>query len=367
MISILLQMDYKLVATPSSSSIYIVIGIVVGIVFFFLIAYRASGGGIRRGGKKRFGKGAFHKQCRKIGLSKEQINSLEYLIKKYKFPNPFIIFTNPKALDNLLRRGMQEISVREAEESIKEAERLNLFRIKQAVERNSETAMILNTTRQLKANQKIIISPEAGGRYESVIVSNLKNAIAVEIPRNEKNELTRWNKWTAVHVYFWKSNGQSFSFNSKIMGYSKIKDTTNLLLQHSNSIQQAQQRQYRRKLIERPAYFSPVRVVAAGTGKNTMKKAVVDNRRSSLGNLIDISAGGCSLKSNRPLKIGELVKIDFETERKSRVTVYGKVRSVRRAETTGGIMHIMFTKISTTHMNKINSYVYDLAPVEVNY
>jgi hypothetical protein len=42
------------------------------------------------------------------------------------------------------------------------------------------------------------------------------------------------------------------------------------------------------------------------------------------------------------------------------VAVYGKVKNVRKAEPMGGVMHVMFTRISSKNLNRINSFVYDI-------
>lgn len=64
------------------------------------------------------------------------------------------------------------------------------------------------------------------------------------------------------------------------------------------------------------------------------------------------------MRSSYPLNRGELLKIEFETEKRQKVTVFGKVMGMTKSYPTGGIMHIMFTRVSRSHMNRINSFIY---------
>ena len=97
-------------------------------------------------------------------------------------------------------------------------------------------------------------------------------------------------------------------------------------------------------------------------GKRNERRAVVQEHMRLLGNLLDISAGGCSITSLYPLKPGSLCKIEFELGRRQHLSVFGKIKRVRRQSRRGGIMHVMFTKMSTAFLNQIYLYVYDYAP-----
>ncbi|MBN1835100.1 MAG: PilZ domain-containing protein, partial [Spirochaetales bacterium] len=72
--------------------------------------------------------------------------------------------------------------------------------------------------------------------------------------------------------------------------------------------------------------------------------------------------GGCSIHSLYPLKPGDLCKIEFELGRNQHIAVFGKVKRVRRDSSRGGIMHVMFTRMSTAFLNQIYLYVYDYTP-----
>jgi c-di-GMP-binding flagellar brake protein YcgR len=90
---------------------------------------------------------------------------------------------------------------------------------------------------------------------------------------------------------------------------------------------------------------------------------MVQASRRLLGHLLDISAGGCSISSLTPLPAGSLCKVEFEIRRQNRIVVFGKVMRLRGQQSErGGVMHLMFTSVSSQHLNQIYSFVYDYAP-----
>ncbi len=346
------------------------IGIIVFFVFMILliISGRSSAKGNRSGSGRSpgsrpdqsFNKRAFRKKALAIGMTKPETRTLEYLIKTYKVKDTYNLLKNSKTLNSTLKKALNRLEEDITPQNIKEGQKLLLYRIKQKIERNSEKKQLMSGTKQLNPGQKLHLSTPGGTRYESQVSSNLKDYLGATIPRDTHGNQIRWKKWTKVQVFFWEHNGQGYSFSSKVAGYNNIKGVPSLFLQHSKSIQQAQQRKYRRKSLGKPAYFYPIRIITSGFGKNQKRKAVVDSNAGILGTIIEISAGGCSMRASYPLGVGELLKIEFEAVDGEKITVFGKNKSIKRIKPMGAVMHIMFTKVSQKNINNINSYIYDL-------
>jgi c-di-GMP-binding flagellar brake protein YcgR len=353
----------SLVVTPDESTVYIGLGIVGFFIVALIIAGargNKSGRSGRSSGSGKVNKRGFRKRALAIGLSKVQISTLENLMRTHPGSNPHQIFSNQALLDRLLQQGMQDIDEQVASDAVKESQKLTLFRIKQIIERNGVRKTVLKSTKDLKPGQNLVLTPADKQKYQTKIVSNLKDAIGIETPVDTAGVQTRWQKGMPVEVYFWRSNGQGFSFTSKVLGYTRIRNTMCVLLKHSAGIKESQQRRFRRKELDRPSYFYPVRILTSGIGKKQVKKAFVESKSGALGTIMEVSAGGCSLKTNYPLKKGDLIKVEFETARGQSVKSFGKVVNFRKAPPYGGIMHIQFTRMSQSHLNNINSYVYQL-------
>jgi hypothetical protein len=58
------------------------------------------------------------------------------------------------------------------------------------------------------------------------------------------------------------------------------------------------------------------------------------------------------------MRKGTLLKIRFDLSGSNEISVFGKIRSVEPTKPFGGLMHVAFTRVSTQHLNEIQSYVY---------
>ncbi len=351
------------------SNTSLIVGGIVFLVFILLLiisgknsnttsSYSRTPSGKKTG---KYNKRQFKKRAINLSLSKAEIRTLEYLIKTYKVRDPYNLLKNTSTLNNTLKKALDRLEDDITPANIKEGQKLILYRIKQKIERNSERKKIMTGTKQLNPGQKLHLSTPGGPRYESQVSSNLKDYLGVQIPKDDHGNQIRWKKWTKVLVFFWKKNGQGYSFLSKVSGYNNIRGVPSLFLQHSKSIQQAQQRKFRRKQMERSSYFYPIRIITSGYGKNQKRKAIVDTKSGILGTIIEVSSGGCSMRASYPLGTGELLKMEFEAIEGEKVTAFGKVKSIKKIKPMGGVMHIMFTKVSQKNINSINSFIYDLS------
>ncbi len=363
----LLQRVLPSIKSSSGSENWITL-VVIAVVVVLIIVVSAvrrgssssgSGSGGNGSGPAKFSRRTFTRKAAAYGLSKVQANTLANLVEKYKMKSPYAVFTSSNQLDALLKKSISEIETQVASDQVKEAQKVTIFNIKQIIERNSGKGKSFTSTNTLPNGQSITLSPEGGGRYPSKINTNLRNYLSATLPVDESGTQLRWKKWTPVRVFFWKTNGQGYNFDTKVTGYSTIRGVPSVLLQHTNKVKQAQQRKYRRRELSKPAYFFPVKVIPVGVGKKAKKRAIVESDRGSLGTLIDISAGGCAIKSTKPIPKGGLIKLQFETGMGHSIWCFGKVINIRKSGVAGGIMHVAFTKVTHKNLNSINSFVYD--------
>ncbi len=360
---ILLQTKYRFVERSDPKSTWIFLIVVVSFVALLIIAGAVRS---RRGRtldpaqRRKFNRYVFRKMAKDVGLQKVHIDHLEYLIRVCKVKQPFLIFSNSGLLDDILRKGIYSL---DQSRNIKEEERdkrlSHIFQIKQLIERNSKRGIGIKSTNLLKPGQSVILSPESGGQFSSKVVSNMRDLLACAAPKNKAGHDFRWTKGTPLRAHFWRESDAGYLFQSKVLGYDTIKGVLCVLVQHSKTLRREQQRKFRRSALHRPCFIYPVDVVEVLHKRKTVRRAVVQTNRRLLGNLLDISGGGCSITAMSTLKQGVLIKMEFELNRLKRITVFGKVKRVRSQPTRGGIMHIMFTKLSSSYLNQIYSYVYD--------
>ncbi len=359
---ILLQTKYKFLATPDKTSIWIFAVVVVLFIGLLIIGSMTSNKRTPRTAseQRRYSKRLFRQMGKNMGLSKHHIEYLEHLVQATKVRQPMLIYTSAGLLDDVLRKGLYSVQRRtNLTEEQKERETTLIFEIKQLIEKNSRKKIGIKTTHLIKPGQIIEFSPEHGGSYPSKVLSNLKDMLACLVPRDGAGNELRWKRGTKLRVSFWRDNDAGYSFLTKVLGYNVVKGLPAVFIQHSKTLRREQKRRFKRKILERPCFFYPISIVEMGTGRKKTKRAVIHNNRKSLGTVLDISAGGCSIRSLTPLQRGSLIKIDFEIERNTPIIAFGKVRRVRTEKVKGGIMHIMFTRVSRKNLNQIYTYVYN--------
>lgn len=356
---ILLQ-GTSLIPTADTTTIYITVAIIVGFILMMVIGSLVGNPtGKSSSAKKispRAGKRKFRKLAEKIGVTPMQIKLLESLANKYKIFPPFNFIIKPNIYTNTMKKAIQEYDSGAYSPEMKENYKLLLFSVKQKLDRIAKTEKRLRTSSQFSSGKNITITNASGNEYSANIVTNLKNALCVEVL--EENRISpNFSKRDNVQVSLWeKGNKGGYNFESKIIGFNIIKNKSCIMLQHSNSLKYTKSRSFPRKILDKSCYFYKINIVVL---KGKEKKAVIEDAHRRIGTIIEISAGGCSIRTTNILNKGDLLKLEFDISRKQKVFALGKVVKINKIG-INGIMHIQFTKMSKANMNLINSYIYDI-------
>jgi c-di-GMP-binding flagellar brake protein YcgR len=364
----LLQAHYTFLRTADRRTTWIFAAVAAGfvavIVLGGLLARRRTRN-LDPEHRRRFSRRVFHRTARGIGLSGHHIEILEHLVRVCGVQRPFLLFSSAGLLDDILRKGIYALY---QDKKLKEEDRqrrlTHLFQIKQIIERSARQGIGARSTASLKAGQSLTITTEGGRSYPSRVVSAMRDLVACAAATDDSGAGIRWPRGTRLKINFWREGDAGYAFESKVLGYDTIKGSLCVLVHHARTLRREQQRKYRRSPLRRACFFYPVIVTGAegGRGRRGRRRAVVQSARRLLGSVLDISAGGCSVHSVYALPANSLCKIEFELARRQHITVFGKVRSTRRTGIRGGIMHVMFTRLSSQYLNQIYLFVYDYAP-----
>ncbi len=361
---ILMQTSYSLLASENPHALlFLAIGI------GFVVALIAVGSIVSRSRTPRtpeeqakYSRFVFRRTAKAMGLPNPHADMLQYLVKACKVKQPFLVFTSPGLLDDVLKKGIYSIeNSRDLPEEEKERRKSILFQIKQILESNARRGSGLHSTQSLRPGQSLTITPEGGGNFPSKVVSNMKDFLTVAAPTAGAHEEARWMRGTKLSVYLWRENDAGYSFPSKVLGYDTVKGIPCVLIQHGKALRRAQRRRNRRKPIMRACFYYPIQIMEMGVGHKAEKKAVVENHLRSLGTVVDLSAGGCAIQAMSPFEPGRLIMIEFDIDRQAPIRAFGKVKKIGRQSGKGGIMHVMFTRVTRQFLNRIFAFVYDFA------
>jgi c-di-GMP-binding flagellar brake protein YcgR len=308
----------------------------------------------------RYSSSMFRRTGKAVGLTSAQVETLENLVRVTRVKQPFLVFTSAGLLDDTLKKGLYSIdAARDLSDEERENRRTVFFQIKQAIEGNARKGAALGSTTFLRPGQVLSITPEGGAPFSSKVVSNMKDFLTTSVPAMPAGGESRWMRGTKLSVYFWRESDAGYSFVSKVLGYDTVKGIPSVLIQHSRTLRREQRRRNRRRELLRPCFCYPIRIAETGEGRKTERKAVVEQSQRSLGTIVDLSAGGCAIQTSTPAEKGRLIMVEFDIDRRQAIRVFGKVVQVRKQPGKGGLMNIMFTRVTRQHLNRISEFVYD--------
>ena len=289
-----------------------------------------------------------------LELDKEQGKMLEFVLKTDNVSDPARSLNSPNLLDRHFKRAYRLIE----KTSVTEEELHNklsvLFATRNIIETNTGT-VTATSTRQIPENSAaVLIIGESS--YPVKVISSRGDSLVIENPVDENNTPIQVDRGSKASLsFFTKTNSKGFSVESRILGASNSSGIPVIQLVHSGQIKKLSHRRFRRRqtIIATAFYFVTIDENAQ-KGEN---KLIVDKRRFN-GNIMDISIGGCSIKTVSPVNSGQMLKIEFTRDDNSVIAALGEVI---RTNTTGTntIMHIKFLKIPKRSMNVINAMVYE--------
>jgi hypothetical protein len=291
---------------------------------------------------------AFSRLARNIGLNHEQKKMLEYVFRIDGATDPEKSSKTPDLLDRHFRHAFRVIEQSANTEEEAQNKLAVLFSVRNILENNIGAE--LYSTRQFPEETSIVIN--AGKeKYHAMVISAKREHLIIEIPPNALGNAVKIPKGNTLNIMAFTKNNKGYTFATRIVGYS---GKSEILLAHSNHIRFLSQRRFRRRqsAISCNMFF----VNLEGSGK---KQRLVLDKRRLLGNICDISVGGCSIKSTNPIQGGARLKIEF-TQVNYLVAALGQVLRTNRAG-TNTIMHIKFLRVSRKSMNTINAFVYEYA------
>jgi len=307
---------------------------------------------IPNSGGKKSSRRAFRRRAISIGLTKSQTRLLESFLKKVR--EPASLLANTRELNRVLSAALKSCS--DPKDPMTQNRQVEIYGIKQRIDRIFADRGNTTSSKQLRINRKITFQQGNGERFASRITANLKEFYCIGIPEHPEGRSVRWRKGSKIRQFILSIDEEEIVFESKVLGYTSIMEVPSVILGHTVRENRSSIREHRRRAIG--GRTTPVRIFEKERrGKSAMPAA---NNLGLVGNLIDLSPGGCSISSRSPLEPGKLVKLAFEYRPGESVVVFGKIVDTRVNNRAKSIIHVKFTKASAENMNLINSYVYDL-------
>ena len=307
----------------------------------------------RRDVKERhFSMMALHKITSNLGLDKEQKKMLSFVFLNDNVSDPERSLNSPNLWDRHFKKAFRIIERTTASESELNEKLTVLFSIRNLIEEKSGVVST-TSTRQIPENSAAILGIEEDS-YPVRIISTKGDSMIIENPVNSEGELIQVPKGSKASLSFFTKSNKAFSVDSRVLGVMETAEGTVLQLVHSGMIKKLSHRRFRRRQSVQSAAFHFVSYEAK-EGKS--QKLIVDNNRYN-GNIMDISIGGCSIRTGADVNAGQLMKIEFARDEKHAVAALGEVLRVNKMG-INTIVYVKFIKVPARSLNLINAMVYE--------
>ena len=347
--------------TNPNTVIYFVIGI--GILVLVLVILNnvktknkpTAGGGKRAssggsgGGPGIFSGLTLHRLTSDMGLDREQVKMLDYVMKSGGVTDPERFLNNHNLLDKHFKRTYRLIERTSGSEEELNDRLSVLFSTRNVIDANSK-GVTATSSRKIPEKVQMVLTIDKVN-YLVRVISSRGDTLVVECPKRAAGSLLRPAKGSKASLTFFSKSSKGYSIETHILGSMDTVEGPALQLAHSGQIKRLTARHFPRRQIIIDTGFFFVQV------DSQTKKSIVDKRRCN-GKIMDISAGGCSIKTNVPINTGQRVKVEFIHNDNSVIAALGEVLRTSHSG-INTIMHIKFLKVPRRSLNMINAMVYE--------
>ncbi|MHC6201616.1 flagellar brake protein [Breznakiellaceae bacterium SP9] len=363
MTSILYPLQTTVYFQEGSRESAIYFGIVAGILLLIFLIYklirrRVVSSAVGKGkGKiisaRKFSGLVLHRIASAYDLDHEQTKLLEFVFRNDGVSDPQRVMANPILLDKHFKRAYKTIE-KNADNEEEAQQRLNrLFNLRNVIESNPNVSAV-PTSHQLPENMAAVLS-NGKESYPVKIMSSKGDSVIVDSPRNVLGTPIKMANGTKVSLSFFTKTSQGFSFESKVLDTTSTAQGPTIQIAHARKVKPLSQRKYRRKESSINCAFNFV-FVEEQKGRKP-PKLIVEARRF-IGTILDISLGGCSMKSTAAIQVGSRLKIDIDYSDELVIPCLGQVLRSNRSGLSSTIFHIKFLKVPRTAINAINALVF---------
>ena len=342
--------------------VVIAIAVIVVIGIIFKIIHRSGrktviGNNSGYAAPKRFNIFTLRRAAAPYGLSGEQTKLLEYVFRSDNVTDPERVLRDSSLLDRHFKRAYRNI---ERESGGKERAQQNLSKL--FVLRNAIEAAPVEDESSLPVENSQAIIKYGNDNYNVRILLSHGRNIVTEMPKSILGTPLRVSRGTNITLTYLSKTNNCYSLVCSVIGTERTENGAAFQINSTGRAKPLTKRHYRRKQVDIRCDFFFVQLIESGKGRKKTSRMVVSPKRFS-GNIKDISAGGCSIRSMAPVPAGSRLKINCNLENNEQITVLGQVIRSNRSP-AGTVSHVKFIKVPVRAFNSINTMVFDYNAVE---
>lgn len=285
-------------------------------------------------------------------LTKEEKDLLARFCHENKTPNILYLAKEKENLDALLKKFYTEF-----DNSGDEKSKSVIFSLRKKIFSVYNQRIVVKNTKFLGVGTSFTYTKEKGFHYRLILVENGIDGMILDIP-SVLNENTDFPKpLEKISLVFEAADGMPYTLESRIVRFQEGKEgKKQVIVIHSDKIAPLQKRAQERIDMNAPCKFNSVKSSTDKKGKSEQIIFTVAEKDYD-GTLEDISAGGCKLSTNLPIKAGQYINVKADFNKKQTDSAIGIiVRTTKRSDNIF-VLHIRFLQIDLAVVNRINAMV----------
>lgn len=290
--------------------------------------------------------------AKKISLTRQEALLVYNICFRQKARNIYYLWNDEEYLDGVLREEYLRLKQKNAESDIYE-----LFKLKSRLERIERMQHTIPSSHNIPEGETLTL-PATGGRFYSFkLRKNDQDSLILEVPPNlEGTEFCPKPLDKIVMTYMTK-RGTQYVLSSRVIRFQHGPGgAPEMVINHSNAVSMQNRRQWKRVNIGNKCLFSAVEEKTGKRGE--ISYAPKENKYE--GTLADVSAGGCMIKTQLPIKRDQKLWIKITLPERGEFEAYGLIVSAQKNnETNEFALHISFLEIEQKDRNDIFAFVYN--------
>lgn len=283
-------------------------------------------------------------------LTKEDVSLLWEILTITKTPNIAYSFTSSKNVIDIFHKAYNQFKF----DNISDEKLFSFFNLEYKLEVIMSKKNGLLSTKGIPANNLIFYLSETGEQSPYTLSKNTNDSFYLEIPEHIYNSPNKPQKYDRQKFIYKTNDGTIYNFVSRIIRYEENKESQKwyMIVAHTDKLESEAQRHFKREFYISDCLISPVQVLT----ENGKSKYSISEKTQTC-QLSNISAGGCCIQTNVPIKENQVICIQL-TGMGISEKIIGLIKQTRRLQTGDFALHIQFKKISLHSQNEILTRIY---------
>jgi hypothetical protein len=291
-------------------------------------------------------------------LTQEQTKMLDYVLTRDNVSRPREVLADAALIDKHFKRAYHSISKkseRMVDDTEVQRELYRLFSTRNAIE--AAPASIRRTAiPEIGYGTEVVLSVD--GKIYPLKVNTVRGeVILVECPVNPLGQPLKFQRGTRANLNYFDNLNHGFLQQCRTLDVvTAPRKPPVLQLLTQGKPKPLFKRKSRRRQVNILCEFWVVTITKTGSAARAQTTMTVGSRKF-VGEILNISPGGCSIRTRGLLKPGLRLKISIEDE-KDDVTILGQILRINRGSSITSFVHIKFIKAPLKALNVISAVVY---------